>query len=124
MTHATGVRTVFDGNRLVDHAADNTRRTMGELIIEGSAATLTLDGMARISVRAHGSTHAAPVPYTWQDRGFGGDCVYAFIDAYAAARRANQTPETTARDYLNTLDLEAAAYRSSATGARITLTNP
>ena len=35
-----GVRGVLDGNRLADHAADNTRRTMGEMLIEGSDATL------------------------------------------------------------------------------------
>ncbi|MEO1294188.1 MAG: Gfo/Idh/MocA family oxidoreductase, partial [Pseudomonadota bacterium] len=34
--HDSGVRALFDGNRLLDHAADNTRRTMGEALVEGT----------------------------------------------------------------------------------------
>ena len=35
MTHENGMRTIFDGNRCLDHAADNLRRTMGEALVEG-----------------------------------------------------------------------------------------
>ncbi|MEO0744941.1 MAG: Gfo/Idh/MocA family oxidoreductase, partial [Pseudomonadota bacterium] len=45
--HDSGVRALFDGNRLLDHAADNTRRTMGEALIEGTGGTLTLTGDGR-----------------------------------------------------------------------------
>ncbi|MEO0380878.1 MAG: Gfo/Idh/MocA family oxidoreductase, partial [Pseudomonadota bacterium] len=34
--HASGVRAMFDGNRHLDHAADNLRCTMGEALIEGN----------------------------------------------------------------------------------------
>jgi len=44
LEHASGVRSVFDGNRLADHVAENTRLTMGEMVIEGEAGTVTLDG--------------------------------------------------------------------------------
>ncbi|MEM7718513.1 MAG: Gfo/Idh/MocA family oxidoreductase, partial [Pseudomonadota bacterium] len=39
-----GRRAVFDGNRLLDHAATNTRCTMGEALVEGTEGTLTLAG--------------------------------------------------------------------------------
>jgi len=40
-----GQRTgLFDGNRLNDHVAENTRLTMGEMWLEGSAGVLRLDG--------------------------------------------------------------------------------
>jgi predicted dehydrogenase len=45
-----GVRGVLDANRLADHAADNLRRTMGEMLVEGSAGSLRLDGDARCVV--------------------------------------------------------------------------
>ena len=76
MRFASGIRTVIDANRLADHAADNTRLTMGELRIEGEKGELTLDGFARIFFRAHGSTDYQAISYDWQDVDFGGDCVY------------------------------------------------
>ncbi|MEC7204614.1 MAG: Gfo/Idh/MocA family oxidoreductase, partial [Pseudomonadota bacterium] len=42
-----GARGLFDGNRLVDHAAENRRLTMGDMLIEGSHAVLRLDGDGR-----------------------------------------------------------------------------
>ena len=42
---ATGL---FDGNRLNDHVAENTRRTMGEMWLEGERGVLRLDGAARL----------------------------------------------------------------------------
>jgi predicted dehydrogenase len=71
-----GVRGVLDANRLADHAATNLRRTMGEMLIEGSAATLRLDGEARLFVRAFGEVGEREISYAWNDHGFGGDCVY------------------------------------------------
>ena len=48
---AAGPRGVFDGNRLADHAAENRRLTMGELLIEGEGGTLALNGDGGISLR-------------------------------------------------------------------------
>ena len=39
---------LFDGNRLNDHVADNPRRTMGEMWLEGERGVLRLDGEARL----------------------------------------------------------------------------
>ncbi|MFK4492293.1 Gfo/Idh/MocA family oxidoreductase [Bradyrhizobium sp. USDA 336] len=48
LEHESGTRSVFDGNRLLDHVSDNPRRTMGEMLTEGEKATLRLDGYGRL----------------------------------------------------------------------------
>ncbi len=67
---ASGARGVFDGNRLVDHAADNRRLTMGEMVLEGSDAVLRLDGYGRLFLRRHGLNDEEEVSYAWENRGF------------------------------------------------------
>ena len=57
---ASGVRGVFDGNRLADHQADDRRKTMGEMSIEGAKGTLRLDGYGRLFQRKHGSNEDVP----------------------------------------------------------------
>ncbi len=113
---ADGPRALFDGNRLADHAAENRRLTMGELLIEGSDASLRLDGFGRLFQRAHGSAEEISVPFDWQDRGYGGDCVAA-LQAHVIGHLTEGTPlENRARDYLVNLRIEEAAYRSADLG--------
>lgn len=118
---ASGIRGLFDGNRLADHAARNHRLTMGELLIEGDAGSLQLNGDGRIFRRDHGSNDWSQVEYAWQDRGFGGDCVYA-LQAHVVNGLTGAGPlENTARDYLANLKIEDAVYRSNDTAQAIVL---
>ncbi|RMF40263.1 MAG: gfo/Idh/MocA family oxidoreductase, partial [Alphaproteobacteria bacterium] len=50
-----GRRAMFDGNRLLDHAADNTRCTMGEALAEGNGGTMELRGDGSVHLRAFGA---------------------------------------------------------------------
>jgi predicted dehydrogenase len=116
-----GVRGVFDGNRLVDHVAENPRLTMGELRIEGSAGTLTLDGNANIGLRAHGAQETEPVPFRWNNVDFGGDCVY-LTNLHVVRHLTEGTPVmNSARDYLANLRIESAIYRSAGEARKIAL---
>ena len=138
MRFASGIRTVIDANRLTDHAADNSRLTMGELRIEGERGELMLDGFARIFFRAHGATDLQAVDYDWQDVDFGGDCVYltqqhilssvfkyqSILDTAlqkpASTSKAkkcceNKLIENIASDYLINRRLERAMYESAKT---------
>ena len=47
----SGVCGLFDGNRLSDHIAADKRRTMGEMLIEGSNGSIRLDGNGNIFFR-------------------------------------------------------------------------
>ncbi len=118
---AAGTRGVFDGNRLVDHAADNRRLTMGELLLEGSEAVLRLDGDGRLLLRRHGQNDEAEVAYDWENRGFGGDCVYRLQRHIVDHMKGRGPVVNTARDYLANLVVENAVYESDRLGRRLTI---
>ena len=114
-----GHRVVVDGNRLSDHAAENCRRTMGELMIEGENGVLTLNGDGEVFFRAHGSQNPERLSYEWNDIGFGGDCVFNFT-RHAVDHFVNGTDaQTTAEDYLHNLVLEERVYTSADEGRKI-----
>jgi D-apiose dehydrogenase len=118
---ANGVRALFDGNRLVDHPADNRRLTMGDLLIEGSGGVLRLDGYGRIFHRPFGSNEETEMPYPWNKAGFAGDSVLRFQRHVIDHLKGRGPLMTAARDYLTNLRIEEAVYRSSAQGRRETL---
>jgi predicted dehydrogenase len=114
-----GARGVFDANRLADHAAENRRLTMGEMLLEGSKATIRLDGEGRIFVRSHDSNDERAHDYAWTNTGFAGDSVYR-LQAHVLAHLAAHGPlHNSARDYLTNLGIVDAIYRSSQDGRRI-----
>lgn len=121
LDHDNGLRATFDGNRHLDHAADNLRRTMGEALIEGTTGTLTLTGDGAVHLRSFGSTTARQIlaPDTFD--GFGGDCVYHLQAHVIDALAADTPPENTARDYLQVLRIEQAIYQSAQSGRKIDL---
>ncbi|MEM9970884.1 MAG: Gfo/Idh/MocA family oxidoreductase [Pseudomonadota bacterium] len=119
--HPSGVTALFDGNRHLDHAADNLRRTMGEALIEGTEGTLTLRGDGSVAFRAFGSGDETALlgPDTWE--GFGGDCVNALQSHVISGLVDGTTLENTARDYLQVLRIEDAIYRSDAEERKVSL---
>lgn len=119
--HPGGLRALFDGNRLLDHAADNLRRTMGEALIEGTDGSLVLLGDGSVSFRAFGTREVETVLPPERSRNFGGDCVYHLQRHVVEALRAGVRPENTARDYLEVLRIEQAIYASAAVGAKVRL---
>lgn len=109
---AAGPSGLFDGNRLNDHVAANTRLTMGEMWLEGSGGVLRLDGSGRLWWKPHGEAETAH-DYAWADEGFAGDSVLA-LQAHVLAHLRDGAPlENSARDYLRNLQIEEAIYQSS-----------
>ncbi len=125
MTFADDRRALFDGNRLVDHPAENHRRTMGECLVEGDEAAAALDGAGRVWRRALGARAwtETPVgaPSLGLGAGFGGDCVFALQSHVVAALRAGGPIENEAPDYLRVMEIEAAIYASAQSGRRVDL---
>jgi D-apiose dehydrogenase len=109
---------LFDGNRLNDHVAANPRRTMGEMWLEGEAGVLRLDGEARLWWKPQ---HGAENEHLYNHGGagaFGGACTA--LQAHVLAHlREGAVLENSARDYLSNLYVQAAIYRSHASGRRI-----
>ena len=123
LNHASGAQSVLDGNRLSDHATDNPRRTMGEMLIEGEKGSLRLDGFGQLWFRAFGQGEEVSVPLVADvDEGsFGGGCVAALIQHVVAAARGDGRLENRAREYLSVLRVSEAAYRSASSGKKIVL---
>lgn len=121
---AGGRTGLFDGDRLCDHAATDRRRTLGEMTLEGSAATLRLDGEGRLWLRGFGEAAETPHAFDWTDRGFGGDCVFACSAAILADWRAGRDSAMAAPAYLRNQLVEEAIYESAASGRFVALPPP
>jgi len=123
LTHSNGIRAVLDANRLSDHVADNPRHTMGEMVIEGAGGTLSVMGDGKLRFRAFGTQKVEDIPLTApvDPNRFGGGCVEALITHVVETLLAEQTPENTARDYLNVIRLVEAAYQSNEEGRQISI---
>ena len=104
---------IFDGNRLLDHAADNRRLTMGEMLVEGTKASLRLDGWGRLFTRGFGDREEREITYAWNAQGFAGDSVF-LLQQHVVDHILHGAPVmNSARDYLVNLAIEEAIYRSS-----------
>jgi len=117
--HTKGVRAVLDGNRNVDHASDNPRRTMGEALFEGSKAVLTLRGDGSLGLRKHGAQSETVILPPDAHEGFGGDCTHALQSHVVSGLMSGQPLENLAADYLQVIRIEEAVYRSAETGQKV-----
>ncbi|MEP3048164.1 MAG: Gfo/Idh/MocA family oxidoreductase [Roseibium sp.] len=119
LDYPDGVRALFDGNRLLDHAAENCRTTMGEALIEGTDGTLSLYGDGSVHLRRFGDLKDAVLlaPRSWD--GFGGDCVYNLICHVVDGILDGKPLENQARDYLKVISIEQAIYQSDSLGQKI-----
>lgn len=117
--HPGGVRALFDGNRCLDHAADNTRRTMGEALIEGTQGILTLTGDGAVTLRQLGALEGEVVLPPDAHDGFGGDCTHA-LQSHVISGLIDGAPlENLAADYINVVKTEQAIYRSAQTHRKV-----
>ncbi len=113
-----GMRAQFDGNRLLDHAADNTRLTMGEMLIEGTQGSLALYGNGALSLRRFGDIHWTDISYQFNDIDFGGDCVFNTQQHISDHLQRGTPLENLASDYVRNLELEETIYDAAAAKAK------
>ncbi|MEP7456601.1 Gfo/Idh/MocA family oxidoreductase [Phyllobacterium sp. SB3] len=114
----SGAAGIYDGNRLSDVDAENPRLTMGEMLIEGSSGQIKLDGYGQLYVRNMGRPFRLH-QYTWENRGYSGDCVYALQRHVIDHLMTGSPVENRVADYFNNLIVEQAIYQSDAEGRRI-----
>ncbi len=114
--HDNGVRTLFDGNRHLDHAAEIHRTTLGECLVEGTEGVLTLAGDGSVTHRAFGDVNGKAVLAARNWQGFAGDCVYALQKHVVDAVRHGAAIENDAESYLRVIEIEEAVYRSAQCG--------
>ena len=123
MQHASGAQSVFDGNRLTDHVADNPRLTMGEFELTCEAGTIMIDGAGVLRFRGFGSATwtALPATHPVDDASFGGGCVFALIGHVIDHFQTGRALENEAADYLPVMRVSDAAYLSASEGRKILL---
>lgn len=118
---AGGATGLFDGNRLNDHVAKNTRRTMGEMWLEGAAGVLRLDGDARLWWKPHGGEEREHAYDRGREDTFGGGACDA-LQRHVVRHLLEGAPlENSGRDYLANVKMQEAIYHSAAEGRRIAL---
>lgn len=121
MEFDSGKRAIFDGNRHLDHAAENCRTTLGEALLEGNNGTIALAGNGEVTFRRF-ATQLDEIILTAKNwNGFAGDCVHA-LQAHVVSSIIGDSPvENTAAEYLSVLEIEEAIYRSARTGKKVPL---
>jgi predicted dehydrogenase len=113
---------LFDGNRLNDHVADNPRRTMGEMWLEGERGVMRLDGDANLWWKPHLGAEVEHAYRRGSAGAFGG--ASTALQAHVLAHLRDGAPlENAAHDYLANLYVQAAVYQSHATGRRVPMAN-
>lgn len=117
--YANGVRALFDGNRLLDHAAENCRTTLGEALVEGTRGTLTLSGDGSVNLRHFGSVEDSVLLPARDWEGFGGDCVKNLNCHVVEGLLDGKPLENEASDYLKVIAIEQAIYESDRQGRKI-----
>jgi D-apiose dehydrogenase len=108
----SGATGVFDGNRLIDHAAEDTRLTNGTMVLEGTEGMIRLDGYGRLFLKPYGGEEGEH-SYTWERRGFGGDCVYLQTRHIVEHLVKSAPLFNEGRAYLRNFAIEEAIYRSA-----------
>ena len=84
---------------------------MGEMLIEGAAGVLRLNGQGRIFFRKCGEQENEH-EYAWESCGFAGDCVFS-CQSHVVSHLLNGTQlQISGREYLRNLELEEAIYES------------
>jgi predicted dehydrogenase len=109
---ASGAVGLWDANRYNESTVDNPRYTFGEFLVEADGGAIRLCPDGKLTVQKLGEKETEH-PYPHEDRNFSGDCCYItqrhFID-----RLMNGGPfETNGEDYLRTLAVQEAVYRSA-----------
>lgn len=117
--HPNGVRTIFDGNRSLDHNAENTRCTMGEGLFEGTEGTLTLLGDGSVHLRQFGTQQEATIHPATSTQNFGGDCTYYLQEHVVNALIHDFPLENQASAYLMVQIIEDAIYASAHSNGKV-----
>jgi predicted dehydrogenase len=115
----SGKRALFDGNRHLDHAAENHRMTLGECLVEGTQGSLQLFGDGRVNHREFGKLIETVLLPARDLPGFAGDCVFNLQEHVVNAMLKGTALENQAADYLTVLEIEEAIYQSAAEHRRI-----
>jgi predicted dehydrogenase len=116
---AEGAVAVLDADRTLDHAARGPRFTSGTMLVEGSGATLRLDGEGRLFLRRAGAPNEIEHAYAIPSIGYAGDSVGAQIEHILDHMLDGRPVPNDGQSYLANIRIEAAIYRAAEEGRTI-----
>lgn len=110
---ASGAMALWDADRYHESSARDARYTFGDFLIEGAKGVLHLDEEGRLTFKPLGGDPVEQ-PYAHERIGFAGDCVHATALHFIERLRDDAPFELEGDDYLRTLAVQEAVYRSAA----------
>ena len=117
---ASGATAVWDANRYNEIESPSPRYTFGELRIDAMGGHLTMDTESNLRMKPLGKPEFV-VDYPRANVNFAGDCVYSAQRHFVDCLLSGAEFETNGRDYLRTMAVCEAIYRSAETRAPIVI---
>ncbi len=106
----------YDANRYNESTAENPRYTFGEFLLEANGGSLRLYDDGRVTIKQLGEKES-DCDFQPSRDGFAGDCVYSTQKHFVDTLRDGGEFETSGKDYLNSIAVQEAMYRSAESGA-------
>jgi predicted dehydrogenase len=117
---ASGATAVWDANRYNEVESPSPRYTFGELRIDAAGGHLTMDTESNMRIKLLGQA-GCDVDYPRRNVNFAGDCVYALQRHFVDCMLSGAEFESAGSDYLKSLEVVEAAYRSAESGGIVRL---
>lgn len=111
---AGGATAVWDASRVTESEASNPRLTFGEIRVDFSGGHVTVDSGGQLWRKKLGEMKVE-VPLQFRHDTFAGDCVYAVQRHFVDCLTSGDEFEANANDYLRSIKVVEAAYRSHET---------
>jgi predicted dehydrogenase len=111
----SGATAILDASRYNEVETADARYTFGTVRLDGSKGHLELDLEGNLTLKLLGAP-SQRVDYPHNRRGFASDCVYALQRHFVDCTLSGKEFESTGEDYLKTIALVEACYRSHAEG--------
>ncbi|WP_299554140.1 Gfo/Idh/MocA family oxidoreductase [Seonamhaeicola sp.] len=111
---------IWDANRYNENNFKKSRYTFGEYLIDGSKGSIRLYSDGTITVQNLGEAEKKH-EYTHNDVGFAGDCCYIFQRDFIDKLISGDPFETNGENYLKTLKVQEAVYKSAEINAPVIL---
>lgn len=111
---------IWDANRYNENNFKKSRYTFGEYLIDGSKGSVRLYSDGQITIQKLGEAEKNHA-YTHNDVGFAGDCCYIFQRDFVDKLISDDPFETSGENYLKTLKVQEAVYKSAETNLPVIL---
>jgi predicted dehydrogenase len=108
----SGALGLWDANRYNESTVDNPRYTFGEFLVEGNGGSIRLYADGTLTVQRLGEKETEHL-YSHENRNFSGDCCYITQRHFVDRLMDGEPFETYGEDYLRTLAIQEAVYRSA-----------